>query len=67
MNARVIPPLVTCSVLSAALWLASCGSGDPEKLLASAQGYLQRQDVPAAIIELKTALKAKPDFVAARL
>lgn len=67
MNARVISPLLAGAVLSASLLLAGCGGDDPDKLYASAQSYWQRKEVPAAIIELKSALKARPQFAAARL
>ena len=36
-------------------------------LMASAQDYLNRKDAQAAIIQLKNALKARPDSAKARL
>ncbi|HQQ71017.1 MAG TPA: PEP-CTERM system TPR-repeat protein PrsT, partial [Alicycliphilus sp.] len=61
---RRFAPVAT---LAMALLVTACGGDDPDKLVSSAQDYLNRQDAPAAIIQLKNALKAKPDFVKARL
>ena len=53
------------ALLVVVLLLAGCGD-KPEKLVASAQGHMDRQDYKSAIIELKNALKAKPDYAEAR-
>jgi cellulose synthase operon protein C len=52
-------------VASAAMSLG-CSGNDPERLLASARGYLARGDARAAVLELKTALQERPDWAAAR-
>lgn len=47
--------------------MLACGSGDdPAKLVASAKEYLQKNDAPAAVIQLKNALQQKPDMAEAR-
>ena len=45
--------------------LAACGES-PEKLVASGQGYMRRDDYNAAIIEFKNALKLQPNYPEAR-
>ena len=62
--ARSFVPAVA---LAAALMVAACGSDNPDQFIASAQDYLSRNDAPAAIIQLKNALKARPDSASARL
>ena len=57
---------LTALALAAAL-LAACGAPDEQALVASARSFLERQDTAAAIIQLKTALQARPDSAAARL
>ena len=47
------------------LSLAGCGD-KPEQLVASAQQYIDRQDFNSAIIQLKNALTAQPDYAEAR-
>ncbi|WP_439115354.1 XrtA/PEP-CTERM system TPR-repeat protein PrsT [Hydrogenophaga sp.] len=47
--------------------LAACGDSDPQKMLASARQYLDANDHPAAIIQLKNALQEAPDLGEARL
>ncbi len=53
------------ALLVVVLLLAACGE-KPEKLVASAQQHMDRQDYKGAIIQLKNALKAKPDYAEAR-
>lgn len=64
-------PVVRARVRVASLvmvWLMSACSGDnPDALVASAQDYLSRNDAQAAIIQLKNALKTRPDSAKARL
>ncbi|TDP74590.1 XrtA/PEP-CTERM system TPR-repeat protein PrsT [Roseateles toxinivorans] len=43
------------------LLLAGCGRGDPDAMLASAKGYLEKNDTNAAVIQLKNALQKAPD------
>ena len=55
------------ATLAIALLVSACGGDNPDTLVTSAQDYLNRQDAPAAIIQLKNALKERPDFIKARL
>lgn len=55
------------TALAVALMVSACSGEKPEALVASAQDYLKRNDVPAAIIQLKNALKANPNSAKARL
>jgi putative PEP-CTERM system TPR-repeat lipoprotein len=50
-----------------AMVLSACGSSTPASYVASARTYLAKNDYPAAIIELKNALKADPNQADARL
>ncbi|HMW18134.1 MAG TPA: PEP-CTERM system TPR-repeat protein PrsT [Accumulibacter sp.] len=56
----------TVSVLLATLLLTGCGGDKPENSLASAKDYLTKNDRKAAVIQLKNALQANPDFAEAR-
>ncbi|MBS0495774.1 MAG: tetratricopeptide repeat protein, partial [Proteobacteria bacterium] len=67
MKTPVSRRLAPAATLAMALLLSACSGDNPDALVASAQDYLNRQDAPAAIIQLKNALKAKPDLVKARL
>jgi putative PEP-CTERM system TPR-repeat lipoprotein len=49
-----------------ALSLIGCGSDSPETMLASAKDYLAKNDVKAAVIQLKNALQSNPDLAEAR-
>ncbi|KAA3655500.1 MAG: PEP-CTERM system TPR-repeat protein PrsT [Proteobacteria bacterium] len=51
--------------LLAAALLSGCGS-NPDEMLASARGYLDKNDTNAAVIQLKNALQEKPDLPEAR-
>lgn len=53
--------------LTVALLVSACGSENPDELIASAENYLQRKDAPAAIIQLKNALQARPQSAKGRL
>ncbi len=50
-----------------ALALTACGGQKPEALIASARGYMEKQDYRAAAIELRSALQQAPDNGEARL
>lgn len=54
------------SVLLATMILAACSGGKPETLLASAKGYLAKNDSKAAVIQIKNALQADPKLPEAR-
>lgn len=54
------------AVLVVALLVSACGRGNPDEMIASAEDYLSRKDVPAAVIQLKNALQARPDSARAR-
>jgi putative PEP-CTERM system TPR-repeat lipoprotein len=56
----------TWCLLAAAALAAGCGGDDPAKLVASAKGYIAKQDAPAAIIQLKNALQKEPANAEAR-
>ncbi|MDR2788657.1 MAG: PEP-CTERM system TPR-repeat protein PrsT [Candidatus Accumulibacter sp.] len=49
-----------------ALSLTACGEDSPETMLASAKDYLSKNDVKAATIQLKNALKTRPNLPEAR-
>ncbi len=46
--------------------LAACGGESPETMVASAKGYLAKNDQKAAVIQLKNALQANPNLGEAR-
>jgi cellulose synthase operon protein C len=54
------------TALAVALLVGACGREDPNALLASARDYMGKNDVPAAIIQIKNALQADPDRAEAR-
>lgn len=56
MTADVKRFSLSAAVLAVAVVISGCGRDNPDELIASAQSYLQRKDVPAAIIQLKNAL-----------
>lgn len=56
--------LLTITLAGAAM--VACGGEDPEKLVASAKEYLQKNDPKAAVIQLKNALQVKSDLGEAR-
>lgn len=49
-----------------ALWLAGCGGGSTESMLASAKEYLAKNDNKAAVIQIKNAIQKTPDSAEAR-
>ena len=67
MTLSVPRSIVSGVALAATLMVAACGRDNPDQFIASAQDYLSRNDAPAAIIQLKNALKARPDSANARL
>ncbi|MDR2113233.1 MAG: PEP-CTERM system TPR-repeat protein PrsT [Candidatus Accumulibacter sp.] len=48
------------------LSLAACGGDSPETMLASARDYLAKNDLNAAVIQLKNALQSRPGLIEAR-
>ena len=67
MTLSVPRSFVSGVALAATLMVAACGRDNPDQFIASAQDYLSRNDAPAAIIQLKNALKARPDSANARV
>jgi putative PEP-CTERM system TPR-repeat lipoprotein len=53
-------------LILAALLLAGCADESPEKRIASAKEYLQKNDTKSAVIEIKNALQKNPDSGEAR-
>jgi putative PEP-CTERM system TPR-repeat lipoprotein len=67
MNHNPLTTRLAPLALAVTLALAGCsGSGDPQKMVASARDYMAQNDTPAAIIQLKNALQEKPDLAEAR-
>jgi cellulose synthase operon protein C len=67
MNPSVIKRTAgTAALLVAFLVTAGCSDNDPEKPLASAREYLQKNDLKSATIQVKNALQIKPDLAEAR-
>ena len=67
MNRNPLTMRLASLTLAVTLALAGCsGSGDPQKMVASARDYMAQNDTPAAIIQLKNALQEKPDLAEAR-
>jgi putative PEP-CTERM system TPR-repeat lipoprotein len=58
--------LIAVPTLLAALALAGCADESPEKRIAAAKQYLQKNDTKSAVIEIKNALQANPDSGEAR-
>lgn len=52
--------------LALALALAGCGQDSPEKLVAAAEGFIEKKDYKSAEIQLKNALQQQPDLAEAR-
>jgi putative PEP-CTERM system TPR-repeat lipoprotein len=57
---------VLALVVALSAGLAACSSKSPDEFIASAKGYLAKNDLNAAIIELKNALQRQPDLAEAR-
>jgi putative PEP-CTERM system TPR-repeat lipoprotein len=58
--------LKTLLALLLGLVLGACADESPEKRIASAKAYLQKNDTKAAVIEIKNALQKNPDLGEAR-
>ena len=54
------------AVISASTLLIGCAQEQPEALIQSAKGYLEKKDNRAAIVQLKSALQKNPDSGEAR-
>lgn len=62
---RTFPnPWLAAGLVCAAL--AGCGAKSGDEAITSAKGYLGKNDTAAALVELKSALQAKPDLAEAR-
>jgi putative PEP-CTERM system TPR-repeat lipoprotein len=64
MNMRMIKTFAF--VLVASLLVAACSGDNPEKQVASAKEYLQKNDLKAASIQVKNVLQKNPDLAEAR-
>ena len=58
--------LRTALVIVAVALAAGCGQDSPEKLVASAKGFIEKNDYKSAEIQLKSALQKQPDLGEAR-
>jgi putative PEP-CTERM system TPR-repeat lipoprotein len=67
MNMTIHTPVrfAAALILFTALFVGGC-TETPEGLLASAKGYLEKNDRKAAVIQLKNALQKNPDLAEAR-
>lgn len=59
-------PLIALPIVLAAWAFVGCTDESPEKRIASAKEYLQKNDTKAAVIEIKNALQANPESGEAR-
>lgn len=64
---RTPTPLRVAAACALALAVVACGGESDEKLLASAKGYVQKEDLKAAVIQLKTLLQQNPKSGEGRL
>lgn len=62
----VVARVSTTLWISTLLVLTACGGGSEKELLASARGYLAKNDTAAATIELKNLLQKEPKSAAGR-
>jgi putative PEP-CTERM system TPR-repeat lipoprotein len=53
-------------LVAAVALLAACGQDSPDKLVASAKGFIEKKDYKSAEIQLKTALQKAPELGEAR-
>ncbi len=58
--------LIATVALAAGLVLAGCADESPQRRIALAKGYLQKNDTKAAVIEIKNALQKDPGLGEAR-
>ena len=59
-------PICTACRCWSALTLAGCTDESPEKRIAAAKEYLQKNDTKSAVIEIKNALQKNPELGEAR-
>ncbi|MDO9449853.1 MAG: PEP-CTERM system TPR-repeat protein PrsT, partial [Rugosibacter sp.] len=55
------------AVIAATLIVLGCGNSSPEEMMASAKGYLEKDNPAAAIIQIKNVLSKNPNSPEARL
>ncbi len=59
--------LLVSALVAVTLVLSACGGESEDKLMASAKGFLEKNDTKSAVIQLKTVLQKNPKSGAARL
>lgn len=64
---KTLRRVLSVSTIALSVALGACTRSSPDELVRSAKSYIAKKDSKAAIIELKSALQAQPEFAEARL
>lgn len=67
MRDQNYPRFTQVAIITATLIAIGCSNGSPEKMMASAKEYLEKDNPAAAIIQIKNVLNKNPDSPEARL